>query len=408
MPGTSRRFALPRSGLVYGGSSLLANMLGYAFLAVLSRTLSPSEYGAAGALLGAGIISSILSVALQLVVARQVATIGSAGVSGRGALLLAGGTTAAALSLTPLAVHYLHLPDAWPAVWVAVTLMPMTLAGALLGQLLGRERFHRLALATVTMAGARLVSGLVAAAAGWGLSGALAALALATVLVVLGMCFLADVAEWWRRRGWLAVADLRDLAGAAGGVAAFLVLTNVDSVLARHHLPAATSGIYVLGSLFAKAGLWGPQFIAVVAFPRLAGPRRDRLLRRAALATAGFGLLIAAAAAVVAEPLVRIVSGDEYSAAARYAPAFALLGTLFALVNLGLLAHVARAATSFTKLLWLGAAVEAGVVTLWLHESVGQIVAACSAVAVVLAVLGLAGATRQQGVRDPSAVSLPG
>ena len=82
MPGTSRRLALPRSGLVYGGSSLLANMLGYAFLAVLSRTLSPSEYGAAGALLGAGIISSILSVALQLVVARQVATDGSAGVSG--------------------------------------------------------------------------------------------------------------------------------------------------------------------------------------------------------------------------------------------------------------------------------------------------------------------------------------
>ena len=224
---------------------------------------------------------------------------------------------------------------------MAVTLMPMTLAGALLGQLLGRERFHRLAIATVTMAGARLVSGLVAAAAGWGLSGALAALALATILVVLGMCFLADVPEWWRRRVRLAVADLRDLAGAAGGVAAFLVLTNVDSVLARHHLPAATSGIYVLGALFAKAGLWGPQFIAVVAFPRLAGPDRDRLLRRAALATAGFGLLIAVGGGSGRGPLVRIVSGDEYSARRGYAPAFALLGTVFALVNLGLLAHVA-------------------------------------------------------------------
>jgi O-antigen/teichoic acid export membrane protein len=389
---------------VYGGSSLLANVLGYVFLAVLSRSLTPSDYGAAGALLGAGIISSILSVALQLVIARQVATTGAASVSGRTTLLLSVGTSSLALLLVPAAVHYLHLSSPWPAVWVSLTLLPMTLAGALLGQLLGRERFVALAVATVTMATARLVSGLVSAAAGWGLAGALAALAVATCLVVIGIAVLAKVPGWWGRQDGFRPADLRDLAAAAGGVAAFLVLTNLDSVLARHYLPAEDSGIYVLGTLFAKAGLWGPQFIAVVVFPKLSSDQRVGLYRRAAFATVIFGLLIALASAVLADALIGTVSGDDYLPAAGYAPLFALLGTVFAIVNLGLLANVAISAGLFTKLLWVGVAAEAAIISFWMHDSIGQVLFACGLVAAALSVAGWVIVARQPVPVSPASV----
>ena len=50
---------------------------------------------------------------------------------------------------------------------------------------------------------------------------------------------------------------------------AYFLLTNVDVPIARHHLTGPDSGTYALASIFAKVCLWGPQFLAVVAFPRM-------------------------------------------------------------------------------------------------------------------------------------------
>lgn len=396
----AQRRVIGRIGLIYGGSSLAANLLGYAYLAVLARSLTPAEYGAAGALLGAGIISGILSVALQLVVARQVSSgEGQSQASGNFALALAGATTVVALACVPMAVHYLHLHSAWPAIWVALTLLPITLAGAFLGHLLGSERFVRLAVATFAMASARLASGLLGAVLGWGLTGALAALAVATLAAVLLQAVLAAAPRWWRPREQQGRRHLTEVTTAAASVAAFLLLTNMDALLARHYLTADMSGIYVLGSLFAKAGLWGPQFVAVVVFPRLsAGGDHGSLYRRAAAATTGLGLLIAGLSAVFAKSLVTHVSGDEYLPATRYAVAFALLGTMFSLVHLAMVSNVALGGRLYGRLLWAGAAVEATAVSLWLHGSIGNVLWGAAAVAGVLAATGWVIVVRHESI----------
>ena len=145
-----------------------------------------------------------------------------------------------------------------------------------------------------------------------------------------------------------------------------------------------------------------------MAFPRLAGPDRMRVFRRAAAATAAFGVLVAVACAALAEPLVRNVSGEEYLRAAVYAPVFALLGTMLALVNLGLMSSIAVASVAFTRLLWLGAAGEAALVSIWLHDSVGQIVLACSLVAGSLIVAGWVTVLRQPAPLGSSTVPVPG
>ena len=53
------------------------------------------------------------------------------------------------------------------------------------------------------------------------------------------------------------------------GVAGLIVLSNSDVLLARHFLSPDESGVYVLAALFAKAGLWGTQFVAMLFFPRM-------------------------------------------------------------------------------------------------------------------------------------------
>ena len=62
----------------------------------------------------------------------------------------------------------------------------------------------------------------------------------------------------------------RELLGAGAVTAGVLVLTNVDLLMARALLEPAAAGAYAVGSLFAKAAFWAPNFIAVLVFPRLA------------------------------------------------------------------------------------------------------------------------------------------
>jgi O-antigen/teichoic acid export membrane protein len=236
---------------------------------------------------------------------------------------------------------------------------------------------------------ARFTCAVVTATAGWGVTGALASLAVATTGATFVLAWLADVPRWWRDVGGSVRRDLVEVARAAERVAAFLVLTNLDVLLARHYLSAQQAGIYAFASLFAKAGLWGPQFFAVVAFPRLASnPKPSRLYLRTAAATAAFGAVLVVVAATLADPMIRAVSGQAYAGAAAYAPAFAVLGTVFALVNLSLVASVAVHEKRFGLVTWMASGSEVVVVSIWLHDSIEEVLFTCTAVALVTAIAG--------------------
>jgi O-antigen/teichoic acid export membrane protein len=379
------------AGLLYGAASLLANALGYAFLVVLSRGLDPGAFGELGSLLGFGIVASVLSVALQLVVARQTAAARTGRnvqvASRRYVLALSAAVSLVALAVAPMVVHYLRLDSVWPAFWIALTLFPMTAIGALNGHLLGLERFRRLAVAVVLVAALRLLSGILAVFAGWGVTGCVAALAVATCVAGVAVSCLAlpdapGAPATWRQ-------ELTETLGAAQRVAGFLLLANLDVLLARHYLSARDSGLYVLGSLFAKAGLWGPQFIAVLAYPRLsAGRARTTTFVHAAAWTATLGGLVALAALLLARPLVRGFSGDEYLGVAHLAPWFALMGTALALVHLCMVTTLAVGERTYGAAIWGAAALESLVVSLGPHDGLGQILGICLIVCVALAIAG--------------------
>jgi O-antigen/teichoic acid export membrane protein len=384
--------SLARAGVLLGVASVLSNALGYGLTVLLTRSFGPAQYGALGALLGVGLISGIPAGALQYVLARRTAAAGlPPGVNERAGLRLsvAVGTLLGGLVivLSPLADAFFHLGSSWPAIWLGVMLLPYSVQGALLGGLLGHERYAAFAAGQVLTAVARFAAGVVTALFALSVAGAMGALAVGTFAAAAGLWWLSGPASWrvpGRSRDLLA-----DLARACSAIAGVIVLSNADVLLARHFLSREDSGAYALAALFGKACLWGAQFVPALVFPRLArdGSGRGLLLRSAAAAGA-VGVAGILAAAIAAEPVVRAVAGDDpgYADAVNLAVPFAVLGTLWALVQLALLAAVAAGDPRPGRLLWLVVAVEALVISVGPHDSPTAILAVCLVCTSVLTV----------------------
>jgi O-antigen/teichoic acid export membrane protein len=376
--------SLARAGVLLGIASVVSNALGYGLTVLLTRSYGPAEYGALGALLGVGLIGGIPAGALQYVLARRTAAADlPPGENERAGLRLSlrVGVTLGALVvlLSPVADAFFHLGSPWPAVWLGVMLVPYSVQGALLGGLLGHERYPAFAGGQVLTAVARFAAGAVTAALSLSVAGAMAALAVGTVLAALGLWWISGPATW-RVPGPRPRDLLADLLRACSAIAGVIVLSNVDLLLARHFLSADDSGAYALAALFGKACLWGAQFVPALVFPRLARDGAGRgLLLRSAVAAGAVGVAGIVAAALMAGPVVRAVAGDDpgYAEAVALAVPFAVLGTLWALVQLGLLAAVAAGDPRPGRLLWALVAVEALAITVGPHDSPGAVLAIC-------------------------------
>lgn len=388
--------SLARAGVLLGVASVLSNALGYGLTVLLTRSFGPAEYGALGALLGVGLIGGIPAGALTYVLARRTAAAGlRPGANERAGLRLSitvgavvGGLV---IVLAPVADAFFHLGSPWPALWLGVMLLPYSVQGALLGGLLGHERYTAFAAGQLLTALARFAAGVVTALLALSVAGAMAALAVGTFAAAAGLWWMCGPASWsvpGRSRDLLA-----DLARACSAIAGVIVLSNVDLLLARHFLSREESGAYALAALFGKACLWGAQFVPALVFPRLARDGSGRgLLLRSAAAAAGVGAAGILVAAVAAGPVVRVIAGDDpgYAEAVNLAVPFAILGTLWALVQLALLAAVAAGDPRPGRLLWVVVAVEALVIAVGPHDSPAAILAVslvCTGVLAVAATL---------------------
>jgi len=388
--------SLARAGVLLGVASVLSNALGYGLTVLLTRSFGPAEYGALGALLGVGLIGGIPAGALTYVLARRTAAAElPAGANERAGLRLSitvgavvGGLV---IVLAPVADAFFHLGSPWPAFWLGVMLLPYSVQGALLGGLLGHERYTAFAAGQLLTALARFAAGVVTALLALSVAGAMAALAVGTFAAAAGLWWMCGPASWsvpGRSRDLLA-----DLARACSAIAGVIVLSNVDLLLARHFLSREESGAYALAALFGKACLWGAQFVPALVFPRLARDGSGRgLLLRSAAAAAGVGAAGILVASVAAGPVVRVIAGDDpgYAEAVNLAVPFAILGTLWALVQLALLAAVAAGDPRPGRLLWVVVAVEALIIALGAHDSPAAILAvslACTGVLAVAATL---------------------
>ena len=124
-------------------------------------------------------------------------------------------------------------------------------------------------------------------------------------------------------------------------------------VTARITLDEHQAGLYAGGLILAKAVLFLPQFIVVLAFPAMAsGVSRTSARRNSLLLVLGIGLVTVAGVAVLNQIAVEFVGGRAYAEIGSLLWAFAALGTLLAMLQVMVYDAVARQNRKAVYLVW--------------------------------------------------------
>jgi O-antigen/teichoic acid export membrane protein len=205
--------------------------------------------------------------------------------------------------------------------WLAAALTPPSLFFLLAANLLvGVERisaYNGAEIASrVLVLAAMLVAGVAGASASGFVVASIAAwsvAALLTGLLVVGRSRphpSFDVTVFARGFRYATKAYLVTLLG-------FLVLRS-NVFLLRHYYGPAELGLYSIAAQISDVLSVLPQAVALVLFPRLvreAGARWEAV-KRSALLVGGVMLLVGAAAAAVADPVIRLLYGDTFAPSA--------------------------------------------------------------------------------------------
>lgn len=375
-------------GALLGVAMGMANALGYLVVMLLSRPLGPGEFGGYTALSTYGVLLAIPAGVFQVVVARRLSGDDPDRPTSalRPALLVGAGLFAATAAISPALAHWFHLPSSWAAVLLGGMLVPMMITGCFQGILLGRGRLRALGLLYLATAVARVVAAAVCALAGAGVTGVFAAMLVAGVSAAL-------------LGGWLCRADLRLLPRSAriarellrsnSTLAAYVALTNVDMLLARHFLTPHESGGYALASTFARAVCWGTQFVALIIVPRMQDDRPTRTLLRASGVVAAIGIVGFGVVAISPRLWITVAGGPGYREFGHLALLCVVLGVGWALAQVWLFSEMGSDGGVLGVLTWVVIAAEVVVISTVEHGSPAQIVWVCLVGALVIAIAGL-------------------
>jgi O-antigen/teichoic acid export membrane protein len=405
-PAITGRGSLPRATLLLGASTLAATGLAVIFQVVVSRLLGPSSYGALGALIAVTLIVAIPGLAVQVVVARHTVLRDSAGSDVHelwaGALRLVAALGVCILilvaSLSGALRTFFHLESIVPILWLAVFCGVVPAASVLQGILQGRDRFATLATVLIVTAASRFALGYLLAIP-FGVSGAVAGAAVGVSLGLL-LALRATRPQLWSG-GRIEPAVARELTRATLALVALTILVFLDQAVARHFLSRHDSGLYAAGALFAGALFWGSAFVGWAVFPRLvqsSGPEATRILSRTTVIVGVLCLGATAFVTATSGPLLRSLFGPSYAALGASVWLFAAAGTANALLQITLLAAIARRSPStLAGTIVLAVVVKTTLIATLFHESVEQIatVVLCTSAAVLaIALLGSLRANR--------------
>ena len=361
---------LTGSGVIAIGMGVM-NLGTYGFTLLAARVLGPKEYGALAALMGLMLVTAVVQLGLQATAARRVSTHPHRLAETEAEVLRASWKAAWALvGLTlvasPLVVVLLEpggpLGGYASALLLAASCLPLSLLGAQAGLLQGERRWYSLAAVYATVGLGRVLLGLGGMAWREDVTGAMVGVTIGNIVpVVIGWFALRrrvpaaavpapEVEEALPRSGVLA-----EVAHNSHALLAFFALTNTDVILARILFDKHDSGLYAGGLILAKAVLFLPQFVVIIAFPTMTDPGARRRMELSALGVVlAMGLVATAGAAALRSLAVVFVGGPEYSDLEPSIWIFAAVGTLWAMEQLVVYSTVARQSRRSVAVIWLG------------------------------------------------------
>jgi len=407
---------------------MAGNALSYGFSFALSHQLGPADYGQIGTLLALFLIASIPATALQAVTARRIATAtaadgGQAGehvhaIAGpllRRSVIVGAAESLLFLLLSPVISAALPAVSTAEVAWTAVSLLPFSVISGYFGLSQGASRFRDFALLFIAVYGVKLGAGLVVSSTLADPTLVMGAVALSW-FPTCALCHyvlrdMVTVRTLIRGEGYLL-----ELRRASWGMGVALLLSLLDGLLSAHYYRGPTLGSYQAGALFTRAGYFGPQFVGILVYPRLAVPEtRKMALRVGVAASVAIGAFVTLVSALAAGPLIDFAFGDNYTVGASFtleksAWIFALAGAMQSLVQLAQLDAVARGSAAVGWLVLCGTGVELLTIVGVAHRDPVQLITVAAVVATVTAVGGLAMAARakhEESVRVRNPEYLP-
>ncbi|MFN8189651.1 MAG: polysaccharide biosynthesis protein [Nocardioidaceae bacterium] len=341
----------------------------YGFTVIAAHILGPQPYGALAGLMNTLLIVGVVQLGLQATAARRISAepehvsqieAAIVRVTTRSAWALGG----LLLVLSPVLDRILRLESIPTAALIGVTAVPMTVMGGQAGILQGERRWLPLSLVYIAAGVPRLVLGTLLMI--WWPN------ELAAMVGVTIASFAPVVVGWWALRGGhepgalsaehRSAAVIKETAHNSQALLAFFALSNVDIIVARNVLTPHQAGLYAGGLILAKAVLFLPQFVVVIAFPSMSTleSRRRALVQSLAL-VAALGAVSSVAAWLLSSWALLFVGGSQYADIQDRLWMYAVLGTALSMLQLLVYSVIARRGHLSTYGLWLGLAVLVGV-----------------------------------------------
>jgi len=349
---------------------IVSNVIALVFTVVFARLLGAGGYGSLAALLSAFIILMVPGSALQIAVAREISAAGAGGGAGvrhwisriaLGAVLIA----IAAVALRDVLGAILNVDQVWAAAAVPVCAFLWMIVSVERGALQGYRRYRVVAGSIIGEAFARLSFGVMLVLAGLDVTGAFLAtpLALAAIALLLARPLAQELPERHDRRPLL---DL--LAGAwipVIGLTLLFALQEVHVIVVKHEVSDELAGSYGVAAVAAKAIIWVAVGLGMYLLPEAARRSHEGIdprpvLMRTLTLIALAALPMVALYAVAAEPLLRTVFGPDLTGAADALPWLGLAMALLACAYLSVQYLLALGRSSFIWVLAVAAALEIG------------------------------------------------
>ena len=348
-----------RGGAAIAVAMGVMNLATYGYTVVAAHTIGKEAFGAFSALMGVLLVVNVLSLGLQATGARRIAAHPDQAASIEPVVLGVGVRSAVALGalcllISPVVWAVLRLDSLPTAMLVALAVVPITYMGSQAGVLQGERRWGALAVVYLFQGLGRVIFGVVLMVIWPTEFSALLGVALGAWLpVVVGHVALR------RPRTHVSSAEghpgidlIREVAHSSQALLAFFALSNADILLARAALPHAEAGLYAGGLIVAKAILFLPSFIVVIAFPSMAreASRRTLLLVLGTAAALGtFGML---GILVLPDLALAFIGGEEYAGVADHLWKFAIVGTLLSMIQLLVYSALARRQGRALVMIW--------------------------------------------------------
>lgn len=350
--------------LLVSAGTFGAGLLGFAFQALISHRLHPSEYAAVFGAMTLLTLITLPGAALTLLMARETSRDFATGHYVASTALLRGGNRALiacgiALALTlaagsPWIAGFLNAPVS--LVLAVAAGLPLALALPLfLGELQGQQRFFSFSFLTAGQAALKLI-----AAVGLGLVfgpvGVIGGLAIALTITYVTAWFLlrrklrSRVATRWLRPalGYLSLV--------LPSTIALSILLTADVLLANHFFTKDVAGEYGAVAALGRAIFWGAAGVATVLFPKIIfhetqGRSGNRIvaLSFGLVVLGGLGGLVLLG--VTSRLVLTTFSGKAYQGGAAYLTGYALAMTFLGCASVLIATHQSRARRGFLKVL---------------------------------------------------------